>query len=146
MGNSAVKSVFGLRQKLADRLATIVNWQIDHSERLGELDRRLGEVQRLTDHHRDVLADADEVFRLQRWSANELERVIPQVAAQEAQLQTLRESLTAVPTATAPEVEAARSLIDEIRREHAQIRTRLTGIAQYEDRLRKLEDRAAVEH
>jgi len=31
---------------------------------------------------------------------------------------------------------------DEIRREHAQARVRLTAVAQYEDRLGKLKDRA----
>jgi prefoldin subunit 5 len=93
--------------------------------RIGELDRRCRELE-----------------KLHRWSANELERIIPQVASQESQLESLREKLAAVPAADRPEVDESRSLIEEIRREHSQIRVRLTAVAQYEDRLRKLEDRA----
>jgi hypothetical protein len=47
-----------------------------------------------------------------------------------------------VPAGDQPQIDESRSLIDEIRREHSQIRVRLTAVAQYEDRLRKLEDRA----
>jgi hypothetical protein len=54
----------------------------------------------------------------------------------------LRQKIAAVPAADQPQVDEARSLIDEIRREHSQIRARLSAVAQYEDRLRKLEDRS----
>ena len=37
------------------------------------------------------------------------------------------------------EVSQARSLVEEIRREHAQVRVRMQVIAQYEERLRRLE-------
>lgn len=75
-----------------------------------------------------------------RWTRAELDRLIPSVAAQEAQLEDLRESLSLSVHADKPELAEARSLIQEIQRQHAQIRVRLAGIARYEDRLRRIED------
>lgn len=146
----------GLRKMLADRLGRIIDWRIVHPLEGNRLFHLYGTVD---DHDRKVRAlwesreefsrrlnqlerRFNEVAKLQRWSANELERIIPQIAAQESQLESLREKLTAVPAAERPEIDESRSLIEEIRREHSQIRVRLTAVAQYEDRLRKLEDRA----
>ncbi len=42
---------------------------------------------------------------------------------------------------TPDEVEQARSIVDEVRREHDRVRARLSGVAWYEDRLRVLEER-----
>jgi chromosome segregation ATPase len=144
----------GLRKRVSDRIGQLVDWRINHplvGNRLEEAYRTLDEHRRLVLEHerarRDFgrrLADMErrfgEVERIQRWSANELERIIPQIAAQESQLESLREKLGAVPAADRPQLDESRSLIDEIRREHSQIRVRLTAVAQYEDRLRKLED------
>jgi chromosome segregation ATPase len=149
-----LRTVLGLRHRVADRVGRMIDWRIVHpleGNRLYQLygsvddhQRQLAEVQEARHDLGRRLGDLErrynEVERLQRWSANELERIIPQVAAQEAQLETLREKLAAVPAAERPEIDESRSLIDEIRREHSQIRVRLTAVAQYEDRLRKLED------
>lgn len=151
------RTVLGLRKKLADRVGRMIDWRIVHPlegnrlyELYGEVDqhrRIVGDLERARDDFARRLGDLerryDEVERMQRWSANELERIVPQIAAQEAQLETLRESLAAVPAADRPQIDESRSLVDEIRREHSQIRVRLTAVAQYEDRLRKLEDRTA---
>jgi chromosome segregation ATPase len=144
----------GLRKRISDRIGRMIDWRINNplaGNRLFEAYRSLDEHGRLVGEHerarRDFgrrLADMErrfgEVERLQRWSGNELERIIPQIAAQESQLESLREKLAAVPLADRPQLDESRSLIDEIRREHSQIRVRLTAVAQYEDRLRKLED------
>jgi chromosome segregation ATPase len=133
-----------------------VDWRVEQSGRVAEHHDQLNGHQQAVDWHEACIVDHrrrldeiesrfGELERLQRWTANELERVIPQVAAQESELESLRGKLDSVPIGSEPEVEAARSLIDEIRREHAQIRVRLTGIAQYEDRLRKLEERTVAE-
>ncbi len=141
-----------LRKLVSDRIGRLIDWRIVHpveGNRLFELygtvevhERRLDEQKERLDRR---LANFErrfrEVERLQHWSANELERIIPQVAAQESQLESLREKLAAVPAADRPQIDESRALIDEIRREHSQIRVRLTAVAQYEDRLRKLEDR-----
>ena len=139
-----------LRKRVSDRIGRMIDWRINNplgGNRLDEayqtLDRLAGEGGQVREQGRR-LADLErrfgEVERLQRWSANELERIIPQIAAQESQLETLREQLAPVPGADRPQLDESRSLIDEIRREHSQIRVRLTAVAQYEDRLRKLED------
>lgn len=140
----------GLRKRVSDRIGRLVDWRINNpleGNRLDEtyrtVDRLVGDADRLRDHVRrlgELERRFGELERLQRWSANELERIIPQLAAQESQLETVREKLAPVPAADRPQIDESRSLIDEIRREHSQIRVRLTAVAQYEDRLRRLED------
>ncbi|MPZ81953.1 MAG: hypothetical protein GEV28_16790 [Actinophytocola sp.] len=144
-----------LRKRVSDRIGRLVDWRINHpveGNRLydfyGTVDshgRHLEDVERARKDYERRLAALErrfgEVARVQHWSANELERIIPQIAAQESQLESLREKIAAVPPADQPQIDESRTLIDEIRREHSQIRVRLTAVAQYEDRLRKLEDR-----
>lgn len=143
--------IAGFRKLVSDRIGRLIDWRIVHpveGNRLYALygtveahERRLEEQKERLDRR---LADFErrfrEVERLQQWSANELERIIPQIAAQESQLESLREQLAPAPAADRPQIDESRALIDEIRREHSQIRVRLTAVAQYEDRLRKLED------
>lgn len=148
--NSApgLRTLFGARRIISDRIKRLVNYRID--EHLRDL---YATVDRLARDHSDVVEDMrrrlsdlerryNEMDKVQHWTKNELERVIPQVAAQESQLESLREKIAAVPLGDQPQIDESRSLIDEIRREHSQIKVRLTAVAQYEDRLRKLEDRA----
>lgn len=141
----------GLRKRVSDRIGRLIDWRINNpleGNRLSEAYRLVDLVPEHERARRDFgrrLADMErrfgEVERIQRWSHNELERIIPQIAAQESQLEALREKLAAVPAADRSQIDESRSLIDEIRREHSQIRVRLTAVAQYEDRLRQLEDR-----
>ncbi len=144
----------GLRKRVSDRIGRVIDWRINNplaGNRLDEAYRSVEEFRSLVPEHERARREAArrlgelerrfrELERLQRWSAGELERIIPQIAAQESQLESLREKLDAVPAADQPQIDESRSLIDEIRREHSQIRVRLTAVAQYEDRLRKLED------
>ena len=143
-----LRNLFGARRIISDRIKRLVNYRID--DHLRDL---YATVDRLARDHSDVVEDMrrrladlerryNEMDKVQYWTKNELERVIPQVAAQESQLESLREKMAAVPAADQPQIDESRALIDEIRREHSQIRVRLTAVAQYEDRLRKLEDRA----
>jgi chromosome segregation ATPase len=146
--SQGLRNLFGARRIISDRIKRLVNYRID--EHLREL---YATVDRLARDHSEVVEDMrrrladlerryNEMDKVQYWTKNELERVIPQVAAQESQLESLREKMAAVPAADQPQIDESRTLIDEIRREHSQIRVRLTAVAQYEDRLRKLEDRA----
>jgi chromosome segregation ATPase len=145
--DNGIRNLFGARTVVSDRIKRLMNFRIDdhlaglyrtvdrlareHDEFVGDMRRRLEDLERRF----------NDVDRIQRWSSNELERIIPQVAAQESQLESLREKISSVPSADQPQIDESRTLIDEIRREHSQIRVRLTAVAQYEDRLRKLEDR-----
>ena len=142
--------IAALRKLVSDRVGRIIDWRIVHpveGNRLYELygtvnahERRLEEQRQRMDRLAEFERRFREVEKAQHWSGNELERIIPQIAAQESQLESLREKLDAVPAADQPQIDESRSLIDEIRREHSQIRVRLTAVAQYEDRLRKLEN------
>ncbi|SFQ44127.1 hypothetical protein SAMN05421810_107193 [Amycolatopsis arida] len=134
-----------VRRLVATRLANMVDFRIN--ERVRPLEERVTEQEHCTVDHRkrlDAVEGGLEHVRGDiRWIQNELDRLMPHVAALEDRLETLRERLAVVPPADEPEVAEARSLIEEIQRQHAQIRVRLTGIARYEDRLRKLEERLA---
>ncbi|GAB3705491.1 hypothetical protein GCM10027598_06760 [Amycolatopsis oliviviridis] len=125
------------------RIARLIDFRID--ERLRDLNGRVNDLEHATADHRRRLDGAESGLEHARgdlrWTRAELDRLIPSVAAQEAQLEDLRESLSLPVHADKPELAEARSLIQEIQRQHAQIRVRLAGIARYEDRLRRIEDR-----
>jgi DNA repair exonuclease SbcCD ATPase subunit len=76
----------------------------------------------------------------------ELTRLSPQVAALEQRLEDLRQHLeTPDLDASDPDRAEARTLLQEIRREHAQIRARITAATVFEERLRVLEAQARVD-
>ena len=132
-----------LGRGLIDRIAKVVDFRID--DRTRALADRVNALEHATADHRRRLDNAEhgleQALGDMRWTRAELDRLIPHVAAQEGRLETLRESISLVPRADTPQIAEARTLIEEIQRQHAQIRVRLAGIARYEDRLRKLEDR-----
>lgn len=132
-----------LRSGVIARIARLIDFRID--ERLRDLNGRVNDLEHATADHRRRLDGAESGLEHARgdlrWTRAELDRLIPSVAAQEAQLEDLRESLSLPVHADKPELAEARSLIQEIQRQHAQIRVRLAGIARYEDRLRRIEDR-----
>jgi DNA repair exonuclease SbcCD ATPase subunit len=150
--NDRLRNLFGARQIVSDRIKRLIDFRIGEQVPFARIEHYFGKVDQLAGEHEESVEDLrgrigelshrfEEMARLQRWSANELERIIPQLGSQESQLESLREKISAVPAADGPQAAEARSLIDEIRREHSQIRVRMTAVAQYEDRLRKLEDR-----
>jgi len=105
--------------------------------RLAGSDRRLADIEgRLRRQRREL----DRVSREVTACASLLQRLIPQLAALEVRLSEQQRDPATV-TGTPDEVEQARSIVDEVRREHDRVRARLSGVAWYEDRLRKLEER-----
>ena len=76
----------------------------------------------------------------------ELKRVSPQLAALEERLEDLRQRLE-VPDLDASQGDRAeaRSLIEEVRREHAQVRARISAATVFEERLRVLEAHARID-
>jgi chromosome segregation ATPase len=133
-----------LGRGLIDRIVKVVDFRID--DRTRGLAARVNDLEHATADHRRRLDSAERSLEEARgdlrWARAELDRLIPHVAAQEGRLETLRESISLVPNADPPQLAEARTLIEEIQRQHAQIRVRLAGISRYEDRLRRLEDRA----
>ncbi len=94
----------------------------DTGERVADLDRRLGDALR------------------------ELGRIGPQVAALEERIEALRQQVEEpTPTGTPQEVAAARTVLDEVRAEHARVRARISAAVVYEERLRVLEEKAGVD-
>ncbi len=133
-----------LGKGLIDRIVKVIDFRIE--ERTRVLASRVNDLEHATADHRRRLDNAEHSLEQARgdlrWTRAELDRLIPHVAAQEGRLESLRESISLVPNADAPQIAEARTLIEEIQRQHAQIRVRLAGISRYEDRLRRLEDRA----
>ncbi|MEV6641035.1 hypothetical protein [Amycolatopsis sp. NPDC051371] len=132
-----------LGRGLLERIVRVVDFRVD--ERTRGLAERVNNLEHATADHRRRLDNAEHNLEQARgdlrWARAELDRLIPHVAAQEGRLETLRESMSLVPNTDAPQIAEARTLIEEIQRQHAQIRVRLAGISRYEDRLRRLEGR-----
>ncbi|MBM7771257.1 prefoldin subunit 5 [Actinokineospora baliensis] len=72
------------------------------------------------------------------WLNSEHRRIAAQVAALEPRVATLEHHTTRPTTTDAPMA----GLVEEIREEHARIRTRLSLVARYEERLSRLEHNA----
>jgi chromosome segregation ATPase len=134
------------RNLFGSRLAQLVDYRIEERTRdvIQDYETRIDELEHCTADHRRRLAETEEKLETAvgdlRWMRGELDRLMPHVAAQEAQLETLRESLAMTPRADAGDTLEARTLIEEIQRQHAQIRIRMAGIARYEERLSRLEN------
>jgi predicted nucleic acid-binding Zn-ribbon protein len=72
----------------------------------------------------------------------ELIRVSPQLAALEERVESLRRRVESPDYTSSPGDDAlARSLVEEIKREHAQVRARISAAAVFEERLRVVEER-----
>lgn len=134
------------RNLFGSRIARLVDYRLEERTRgvLQDFETRIDELEHCTTDHRRRLAESDEKLESAlgdlRWIRGELDRMIPHVAAQEEQLETLREKLAMTPRANDAEALEARSLVEEIQRQHAQVRVRLAGMARYEERLSRLED------
>lgn len=135
-----------LRFRLFGKLVRFVDFRVAEGQR--GVEARVLEQEHCTNDHRRRLDALETGLRNVegdlRWTRSELDRLMPHVAAQDGRIEDLREQLNRAPSADTAEQAAARSLIEEIQRQHAQIRVRLAGIARYEDRLRKLEDQPNV--
>ena len=104
------------------------------------LDRQSDRLERLEKRGFDTYKEAE-------FHVREMKRIAPQLAALEARVEDLRERLEAAPRVDEPaELVESRSLIEEIRREHAQIRVRLSAATTYEERLRRIEERLELPH
>jgi chromosome segregation ATPase len=136
----AVKSL------LLGRLTRLIDFRVNELRRGldAQVEARIDEQEHCTVDHRRRLdlieAGLKDMQGEQRWTRNELDRLMPHVAAQDARIEDLREQISLAPSSDTADQAVARSLVEEIQRQHAQIRVRLAGIARYEDRLRKLED------
>ncbi len=106
----------------------------DVAEALHDLQERVAELERRVDNERRRVGAHD----------RDLARIGPQVAALEERVEALRERLEPPAVATAAEADQARSLLDDVRREHARVRVRVTSLTRYEERIRQLEDAVAV--
>ena len=141
-----VSKTSSLTARVLGKLVRFIDFRVQES--LRGVDVRLVDQEHCTIDHRRRLelieAGLQKAHEEQHWTRNELDRLMPHVAAQDARIEDLREQFNRAPSADTAEQAESRSLIEEIQRQHAQIRVRLTGIARYEDRLRKLEERESV--
>ena len=131
----------GLAGRVRRRLDARVRGVVDEAlapvrRRLAAHGRRIARLEaKLDERLPDAVRTANRTFA-------ELERLQPQLAAVEQRLEELRQRVdTRLDPGTAEEQQEAHRLVDAIRREHEQIRSRMTAISWYEERLRKLEER-----
>lgn len=104
------------------------------------LDRQAGRIEKTEQRTQSTAKDAELHVR-------EVNRIAPQLSALEAKVEELRQVLEAAPRIEGSgDVEVARSLVDEIRAEHARIRVRLSAVTTYEERLRRIEEKLGLPH
>lgn len=117
-------------------------------------DRIRADVAKLGDDIRRELAELREEVAAARplagridWVDNVLARLGPHVAAVDERVGTLERTRVAGEDAgpvDEAEIAQARSLVEEVRAEHAKVRARLTAIARYEERIARLEELVAT--
>lgn len=73
----------------------------------------------------------------------DLARIGPQVAALEARLEGLRQTL-ALPRVETGELDTTAALVQEVRREHDRMRARVSAAVRFEERLGQLEEQMAA--
>lgn len=102
----------------------------------------MAKLRSLLDALREVRAQGDRIADLER----ELLRLSPQVAALEQRVEDLRVRIED-PAFTGDDAERAeaRSLVEEVRAEHARVRARISAASVFEERLRVLEQGAGVD-
>lgn len=76
----------------------------------------------------------------------EVNRISPQLAALETKVEALRLALEPAPQGDADELAEARSIVMAVQEEHRRIRVRLTALTQYEERLRRVEEKLGLPH
>jgi chromosome segregation ATPase len=122
----------GVRHVVA-RIDQAVRWRAE--EQLSTVHERMDAIERR-------LADVDQRLRvvgqIARGAKSEVGRVASQAAALETRVEDIRQGSQLVAGSSA-EVDDARQVVDDVRREHQRVRARLTAISWYEDRIRKLE-------
>lgn len=131
-----------LRRTSADGAAAASPVPLD--ELVLKLRRRVNRTVRRLD---GVEKTVNQAARDAQFHATEMRKIGPAVAAIEARLEDRRQEAEPAPVVhDAAELEEARDLLAQMRREHEQIRARLTALSRYEDRLRRLEERFDLPH
>lgn len=115
-------------RKVLDRVDAAIRWRASET-----VDQAVAPVARRAQDLHDWVA---RVERTAEWSANELRRLAPQVAAIEARLADLDDLRRRDAVAGTDE---QRTMLDMIAAEHERVRARLEAVASYEERLRRLE-------
>jgi hypothetical protein len=141
-----------LRATLRERIDRMIAWRVDrrfddvHAQ-LGDLRGRIerieGRLDELGGHGHHLGERLDHVAHESSWSANELARIAPQVAAFETRLE--QQARPQVYTGELADLPEARLLVDVVREEHARVRARLSLVSAYEERLRRLEQQALAQ-
>jgi tetrahydromethanopterin S-methyltransferase subunit G len=112
-----------------DQLAAAVDLK-NVSERVDRLDQLTGTAEQ-------------QLGRLEEqatWNAHQISRLAPQAAAFEQRLE--REARPIVVRTDGEDLPEARLLVDVVREEHTRVRARLSTLSAYEERIRRLEEKA----
>ncbi len=102
-------------------------------------DALAGDVRRLEDELRRLSDGVAELREQHGRVSFDVDRLGPHVAALEVRIADREHAGGPVEVGSPEDVPEARRLLDDVVREHERIRVRFSGIALYEERLRKLE-------
>ena len=118
--------------KVVGRVDAAIRWRADEqaAAHIAHLNDRLEAMQRRL----------DEIGHENFWTAEEMRRVAPQLSALELRVEDMRIAFE-TPGGTPDELAEARTIVDDVRKEHDRAKARLYSASWYEDRLRQLEDK-----
>lgn len=119
-----------------DQLAAAVDLKAAAVD-LKNVSERVDRLDQVTGGAEDRLRRLDEQAT---WNAHQISRLAPQAASFEERLE--RQARPTVVRAGGDDLPESRMLVDVVREEHARIRARLSSLSAYEERIRRLEDRA----
>ena len=102
-------------------------------------DALAGDLRRLEDELRRLSDGVAELREQHGRVSFDVDRLGPHVAALEVRIADRERAEGPVEVGSSEDVTEARRLLDDVVREHERIRVRFSGIALYEERLRKLE-------
>jgi chromosome segregation ATPase len=103
-------------------------------------------LDRIADRVGKAEAAARATAKEAEFHVREVNRIAPQLSALEAKVEDLRQELGTRPDRVTGNLGTARSLVEEIRTEHARIRVRLSALTTYEERLRRIEEKLGLPH
>lgn len=120
----------------------------DASEQIGRLRQR---VDGIAERSQVSVQQTIRSAKAAEFYTREVNRISPQLAALETKVERLRLALEAVTapgvgSSTPTELAEARGLVEGIQEEHRRIRVRLTALTQYEERLRRIEEKLGLPH
>lgn len=111
-----------------------------------DLERFRARLNRIAKRTEKVEETSKATAREAEFHLREVKRISPQLAALHSVVEDLRQALETAPSADDEQLRETRELVELVRREHEQVRVRLSAVTRYEERLRRIEEMLDLPH